>query len=61
VASEVMAVLCLAETLPELKERLGDMLLGYSRNNNGPIYARDLKAHGAMTALLHEAFRLCAA
>lgn len=56
VASEVMAVLCLAESLQDLQERLGRLLIGY-RKDKTPIYCRDLKADGAMTALLKDAFR----
>jgi formate--tetrahydrofolate ligase len=51
VASEVMAILCLATSLADLKERLGSIVVGY-RHDGHPIRARDLKAHGAMTALL---------
>jgi len=51
VASEVMAILCLASSLSDLKERLGRIVVGY-RASGEPILARDLKAHGAMTALL---------
>ena len=51
VASEVMAILCLASDLADLKERLGHIVVGY-RADGQPILARDLKAHGAMTALL---------
>src|SRR5215475_1988324 len=51
VASEVMAILCLATSLADLKERLGRIVVGY-RSDNQPILARDLKANGAMTALL---------
>jgi formate--tetrahydrofolate ligase len=51
VASEVMAILCLASELADLKERLGRIVVGY-RADAQPILARDLKAHGAMTALL---------
>jgi formate--tetrahydrofolate ligase len=54
VASEVMAILCLADSLADLKERLGRIVVGY-RTDNQPILARDLKAHGAMTALLKNA------
>jgi formate--tetrahydrofolate ligase len=54
VASEVMAILCLATNLKDLKERLGRIVVGY-RADNQPILARDLKAHGAMTALLKSA------
>jgi formate--tetrahydrofolate ligase len=54
VASEVMAILCLATSLSDLKERLGSIVAGY-RADQQPIRARDLKAHGAMTALLKNA------
>ncbi len=54
VASEVMAILCLATSLKDLKERLGRIVVGY-RPDRHPILARDLKAHGAMTALLKSA------
>jgi len=54
VASEVMAILCLAASLADLKERLGNIVVGY-RADQQPIRARDLKAHGAMTALLKNA------
>ncbi len=54
VASEVMAILCLASSLKDLKERLGRIVVGY-RSDNQPILARELKAHGAMTALLKAA------
>jgi formate--tetrahydrofolate ligase len=54
VASEVMAILCLASSLSDLKERLGRIVVGY-RASGEPILARDLKAHGAMTALLKSA------
>ena len=54
VASEVMAILCLASSLADLKERLGSIVVGY-RASGEPILARDLKAHGAMTALLKTA------
>lgn len=56
VASEVMAVFCLARDLADLKERLGNILVAYSRAGT-PIYARDLKAHGAMAALLKDAIK----
>ena len=55
VASEVMAILCLATDRDDLKERLGRIVIGYTRNDNKPVYARDLRAHGAMAALLKEA------
>lgn len=56
VASEVMAVLCLANDLTDLKERLGNILVANSTDGN-PVYARDLKAEGAMTALLKDALK----
>ena len=54
VASEVMAIFCLATSLADLKERLGKIVVGYTRAQQ-PIHARDLKAHGAMTVLLKDA------
>ena len=54
VASEVMAILCLATTSQDLKERLGKIVIGYTREQK-PVLARDLKAHGAMTAMLKDA------
>jgi formate--tetrahydrofolate ligase len=54
VASEVMAIFCLANDLDDLKERLGNIIVAYTRDRK-PIRARELKAHGAMTALLKEA------
>src|SRR5258708_69428 len=54
VASEVMAIFCLANDLEDLKERLGSIIVAYTRDRK-PIRARELKAHGAMTALLKEA------
>jgi formate--tetrahydrofolate ligase len=56
VASEVMAVFCLSESLRELKERLGRIIVAYTRERK-PITAADLKAHGAMTALLKHAIK----
>ena len=56
VASEVMAVFCLAKDLSDLKTRLGNILVAYSVDNQ-PIYAKDLNAHGAMTALLKDAIK----
>lgn len=56
-ASEVMAILCLSHTLKELKERLGNILIGYARGDNRPVFAREIKAHGAMAALLRDALR----
>lgn len=55
-ASEVMAILCLAENFADLKERLGNIFVGYTYDKK-PVYARDLKAHGAMAALLKEAIK----
>ena len=52
-ASEVMAILCLAENLTDLKKKLGNIFVGFTYDRN-PIYSRDLKAHGAMTALLKD-------
>jgi len=54
VASEVMAIFCLAKDLDDLKKRLGNIIVGYTRDRK-PIRAGDLKAHGAMAALLKEA------
>lgn len=54
VASEVMAVFCLATSLKDLEERLGAMIVGYTREKK-PIYARELKAPGAMAVLLKDA------
>jgi formate--tetrahydrofolate ligase len=54
VASEVMAIFCLAKNLDDLKERLGNIIVAYTRERK-PVRARDLKAHGAMAALLKEA------
>ena len=56
VASEVMAILCLASDLEDLKKRFGDILVAYSYEGK-PIYARDLKAEGAMTALMKDAIK----
>ena len=56
VASEVMAIFCLAKSLVDLKERLGNIVVGYRRDLS-PITARDLKASGAMTVLLKEALK----
>ena len=55
VASEVMAVLCLAEDLGDLRERLGQIVIGETRGGKEMIRARDIKAHGAMTVLLKDA------
>jgi len=54
VASEVMAIFCLATSVSDLKERLGNIVVGYNRDQQ-PVTARDLKAHGAMTVLLKDA------
>lgn len=54
VASEVMAILCLANDISDLKKRLGDILIAYTYDGT-PIYAKDIHAHGAMAALLKEA------
>ena len=54
VASEVMAIFCLSTSLEDLKSRLGNIVVGYSRDQK-PIRAKDLKAHGAMTVLLKDA------
>src|ERR1051325_5485145 len=54
VASEVMAIFCLAKDLEDLKTRLGNIVVAYTRDRK-PVRARDLKAHGAMTALLKDA------
>ena len=56
VASEIMAIVCLAENLQDLKERLGNILVGYNKKGE-PIYAKDLKAEGAMTVLLKDAIK----
>lgn len=56
VASEVMAIFCLATSIQELKDRLGNIIVGYTRVRK-PIRARDLDAHGAMTVLLKDAFK----
>ena len=56
VASEVMAIFCLARSVKDLKERLGNIVVGYTREQK-PIRARDLKAHGAMTVLLKDALK----
>jgi formate--tetrahydrofolate ligase len=54
VASEVMAIFCLARDLDDLKHRLGNVIIGYTRERK-PVRAADLKGHGAMTALLKDA------
>ncbi len=55
-ASEVMAIVCLATSLKDLKTRLGNIVVGYN-HSGGAIHARDLNAHGAMTALLKDALK----
>ena len=56
VASEVMAILCLAKDLDDLHKRLGDIIVAYRRDRS-PVYCRDVKADGAMTVLLQQALR----
>src|SRR6266536_1706589 len=56
VASEVMAIFCLATSLDDLKERLGKIVVGYTRDQK-PVLARDLQAHGAITVLLKDAIK----
>ncbi len=56
VASEVMAILCLATDLADLEKRLGDVIVAYRRDRT-PVYARDIKANGAMTVLLAQAMQ----
>ena len=56
VASEIMAILCLASDLADLKERIGNILVAYNTRNE-PVFARDLGAQGAMTALLKDALK----
>ncbi len=56
VASEVMAILCLAKNLADLQKRLGDMIVAYRRDKS-PVYCRDIKADGAMTVLLKDAMQ----
>jgi formate--tetrahydrofolate ligase len=56
VASEVMAIFCLSSSLADLKERLGNIVVGYTRDQR-PVRARDLEAHGAMTVLLRDALK----
>ena len=56
VASEVMAILCLSNNLVDLEKRLGDMIVAYRRDRT-PVYARDIKADGAMTVLLKDAMQ----
>ena len=56
VASEIMAILCLSTSLSDLKERLGNIIIGYNYSDE-PVFAKDLKAQGAMTALLKDALK----
>ena len=56
VATEVMAVMCLAESVLDLKEKLGNIVVGYTYDDK-PVTAKDLKANGAMTALLKDALK----
>src|SRR5262249_19332044 len=56
VASEVMAIFCLSTSLRDLKERLGNIVVAYTRDQK-PVRARDLNAHGAMTVLLKDALK----
>ena len=56
VASEVMAIMCLANDMTDLKKRLGNITIGYTKDNK-PIYARDLHAEGSMAVLLKDAFK----
>lgn len=55
-ASEIMAILCLSQDLKDLKERIGNIFVGYSPERK-PVFARELKAEGAMAALLREAMK----
>ena len=56
VASEVMAILCLATDMQDLKKRLGNIVIGYNKKGE-PVYARDLKAEGSMAVLLKDAMK----
>ena len=56
VASEVMAILCLAESIADLKQRLGRIIVAYT-HDHAPVHASDLNAHGAMTVLLKDAIK----
>ena len=56
VASEIMAILCLSENIEDLKEKLGNIIIGYNSKKE-PIYAKNLKAEGAMTVLLKDAIK----
>ncbi len=55
-ASEIMAALCLADDLQDLKKKLGNIFIGFTHDRK-PVFARDLKAHGSMTALLKDAIK----
>lgn len=54
VASEIMAILCLSKDIDDMKRRIGNIIIGYNEEEN-PVYAKDLKAEGAMTVLLKDA------
>ena len=54
VASEIMAILCLSKDINDLREKLGNIIIGYNESNE-PVYAKDLKAEGAMAVLLKDA------
>lgn len=56
VASEIMAIVCLSENIEELKQRLGNIIIGYNKKEE-PIFSKDLKAEGAMAVLLKEAIK----
>ena len=56
VASEIMAVLCLSENIKDLKQKLGNILIGYNKKDE-PIYVKQLKAEGALTVLLKDAIK----
>ena len=57
VASEVMAIFCLATSLDNLKERLGNIVIGYTKGDRKPVHAHELNANGAMAALLKDAIK----
>ena len=57
VASEVMAIFCLATSLNDLRSRLGEIVVGYTRGDKKPVTAKELNAHGAMAALLKDAIK----
>ena len=56
VASEIMAIFCLATSISDLKDRLGKIVVAYTRDRK-PILAKDINAHGAMTVLLKDAMK----